>query len=167
MKISLIAAMAQNRVIGKNNQLPWHMPKDLQHFKALTRGKPVIMGRKTFESIGHPLPKRLNIVISRHADYHAPGCQVVHSLTEALDAASPAEEVMIIGGAEIYQQALARADRMYLTYIHQKIEGDSFFPEWEKGSWHETSRIEHSADQHNCYPFTFVTLERIALKIKT
>lgn len=158
--ISLIVAMAHNRVIGKNNGMPWHLPADLKHFKKITSGKPVIMGRKTFESIGKALPNRRNIVISRNAAYQAPDCEVVTSLSAALALVADANEICIIGGAQIFQEALPMADRLYLTFIDLKIEGDTFFPEWNHIHWRELFHDTHPADQQNPYALTFVTLER-------
>ena len=124
-RIALIAALAENRVIGRKNRLPWRLPADLRRFKSLTMGKPVIMGRKTYESIGKPLPGRSNIVVTRDPDYRAQGCQVVHSLDQALEAGAGHAEVMVIGGAELYRQALGRAQRMYLTLVRAEVEGTS------------------------------------------
>jgi dihydrofolate reductase len=162
MKLSLIAAMAENRVIGHENRLPWHLPADLQHFKAITLGKPVLMGRKTWESIGRPLPGRTNIVITRDAGYVAEGCVVAHSLEEAVAAAGEAAEVMVIGGAQLYRQALPLADTLYLTLVHAEIQGDTRFPAWQPGEWRETARIDHEADDRNPHAYSFITLEREA-----
>jgi dihydrofolate reductase len=162
MKLSLIVAMADNHVIGHNNRLPWHLPADLKHFRAITLGKPVLMGRKTWESIGRPLPGRTNIVITRNADYLAADCVVVHSLDEALRAAGSAAEVMVIGGAELYRQALPQADTLYLTLVHGEFEGDTRFPDWQPDDWRETERIDHGPDDRNPHAYSFITLERIA-----
>jgi dihydrofolate reductase len=162
MKLSLIVAMADNHVIGHNNRLPWHLPADLKHFRAITLGKPVLMGRKTWESIGRPLPGRTNIVITRNADYLAADCVVVHSLDEALRAAGSAAEVMVIGGAELYRQALPQADTLYLTLVHGEFEGDTRFPDWQPDDWRETKRIDHGPDDRNPHAYSFITLERIA-----
>jgi len=163
MTISIIAAMTPQHLIGINNQLPWHLPADLQRFKALTLGKPVIMGRKTFESIGRPLSERTNIIITRNVHYKKAHCQIVHSLQQAIAAAGHVSEIMIIGGAEIFQQALPLAERMYLTYVSNvKLDGDTFFPRWNSEEWQEVYREEHHPDENNKYPFTFVTLERIS-----
>ena len=162
MKLSLIVAMADNHVIGHNNRLPWHLPADLKHFRAITLGKPVLMGRKTWESIGRPLPGRTNIVITRNADYLAADCVVVHSLDEALRAAGSAGEVMVIGGAELYRQALPQADTLYLTLVHGEFEGDTRFPDWRPDDWRETARIDHGPDDRNPHAYSFITLERIA-----
>lgn len=161
MRVSLIAAMAENRVIGRNNQLPWRLSADLQRFKALTMGKPIIMGRKTWESIGRPLPGRTNIVVTRDASYQAEGCVVVHSVDQALKAAADSDEVMVIGGANLYQQLLERTDRLYLTQVKTKVEGDAWFPEFDMTQWHEIAREPHSNDEKNDFDFEFVTLERI------
>ena len=162
MRIALIAAMAENRVIGHANQLPWRLPADLKHFKQLTLNKPVIMGRNTFESIGRPLPERSNIVVTRDRDYRAEGCRVVHSIEQAVRAAAGHEEAMVIGGAELYRQMLERAERLYLTLVKAEVEGDALFPELESGQWRETAREAHRADDRNEYDYDFVTLERVA-----
>lgn len=141
MHIAMIAAMAHNRVIGKDNQMPWHLPEDLRHFKAMTLGKPIIMGRRTFESIGRPLPGRVNIVISRQADYHADGITLVSSLNDALLAAGDVEEAVIIGGGQLYREALPLAQRLYLTEIDLAVEGDTTFPQWDDGTWELESEL--------------------------
>ncbi len=160
MKLSLIAAMDRNRLIGKDNALPWRLPADLKHFKAMTLGKPVLMGRKTFESIGRPLPGRENIVITRNPGFAADGCKVVFSIEEALEYASHHEEVMVIGGANFYEQLLPRADRLYLTLIDHAFEGDAWFPQWPSEEWCEVSVEAHDPDENNRYPYRFVILER-------
>ena len=162
MRLALIAAMAGNRVIGRANQLPWRLSADLRHFKALTMGKPVIMGRNTYESIGKPLPGRSNIVVTRDARYRAPGCQVVHSLEQALQAAAGHAEVLVIGGAELYRQTLQRADRLYLTLVKAEVQGDVLFPELDWSRWRELQRESHRADASNEYDYDFVVLERIS-----
>ncbi len=152
--ISLIAAMDRNRAIGKGNALPWHLPDDLKHFKHITLGKPVVMGRKTFESLGcRPLPGRRNIVVSRNG-FAAEGAEVFASLEEALAAAqAEAEEVMVIGGAQIYQQALPRADRVYLTRVETEVEGaDAWFPELDD-SWQLCGQEAHPVDEKHPWPF--------------
>jgi dihydrofolate reductase len=161
MKISVIVAMAANRVIGHENRLPWHLPADLKHFKATTLGKPVVMGRRTWESIGRPLPGRTNIVITRDTAYTAEGCVVVHSLDEAIRAAGEAAELMIIGGAELYHQALPQADTLHLTLIHGEFAGDTHFPEWRQDEWRETGRVDHEPDENNSHAYSFITLERV------
>ena len=160
MIISLIAAMGKNRVIGKDNSLIWKLPADMEYFREKTTGKPVVMGRKTFESIGRPLPNRKNIIITRDENYKAEGCVVVHSVDEALKAAEDAEEVMVIGGSQIYKEFFPRANKMYLTFIDEEFEGDTFFPEWDKEEWKEVSREEHDKDEKNSYNYVFVEFER-------
>jgi dihydrofolate reductase len=158
--ISLIVAMSQTRVIGKDNALPWRIPADLKHFKALTLGKPVIMGRKTFESIGKPLPERTNIVVSR-SGFRATGVITAVSLPQALDIAhTHGEEAMVIGGAEIYRQALPMADCLYLTEVHADIGGDAIFPEINPQVWCEVSREHHDDDTSAQFPYSFVTLKK-------
>lgn len=161
MNISLIAAMAHHRVIGKNNQMPWHLPADLKHFKAITTGKPIIMGRKTFEAIGKPLPQRLNIVLTTNPDWSAAGVTVVHSWEQALLACDSATEVMVIGGAQLYEQTLPKATHLYLTFIDVEVEGDAFFPEWDGREWIEVDRTLLPADLNNQYAMEFVNLQRI------
>ena len=161
-RICLIAALATNRVIGKNNALPWHLPADLKRFKALTMGHPVVMGRKTYASIGKPLPGRHNLVITRNCDYSAPGCDVVHSLDAALAACRGAQEVFIIGGAELYRESLPRAHRLEFTEIHAEFEGDASFPQFSLERWRETGREIHSAEAGVPFRYDFVRYERIA-----
>ena len=160
MIISLIGAMGQNRVIGQGNALPWSMPADMAHFRLLTRGKPVIMGRKTFESIGHPLPDRENIIITRDPEYRADGCVIAHSPAAAIVAAGPTEEIMVIGGEKIFQAFLPLAQKMYLTVIDAEFDGDTHFPEWKADEWQETSRKERLADTANPHPYTFLTFQK-------
>lgn len=157
--LSFVVAMARNGVIGRDNQLPWRLPADLRHFKAITMDKPVVMGRKTFDSIGRPLPGRANIVVTRDPAYRAEGCRVVHSIEAALAAAGDAAEVMIIGGADFYRQLLPRADRIYLTFIDAEFEGDTWFPELDPARWQERSREDHAPDEQNPYPYSFILLE--------
>jgi len=163
MKISIVVAMAANRVIGRDNQLPWHLPADLKHFKQTTMGKPILMGRKTWESIGRPLPGRTNIVITRDENYDAPGCVVVHSIEAALQAAAKQDEVMIIGGAEFYRQVLPRTDRIYLTRINEDFEGDTLFPELISSEWQEAGRVDCDADDNNPHSYSFITLDRVSV----
>src|SRR5690349_8907937 len=160
MIIALVVAVAENRVIGKDNALLWRLPDDLKHFKAVTMGKPVIMGRKTYDSIGKPLPGRANIVISRQAGLRIEGCTVVDSLDAAFDAAGGVSEVSVIGGADIYRQALSRADIIYLTEVHAAFDGDVTFQTLSPDEWLETSRQPHPADERHACAFTFVTLQR-------
>jgi dihydrofolate reductase len=152
--------MDEARVIGCENRLPWRLPADLQHFKRLTLGKPIIMGRKTWESLPGLLPDRTHIVISANPAYRAEGCLLVHTLEQALAAAGGVEEIMIVGGANLYRQLLPRADRLYLTRVHTRVAGDAWFPDYEDGSWQESAREEHAADERNPFAYTFVTLER-------
>jgi dihydrofolate reductase len=160
MRVSLVVAVSENDVIGKNNALPWRLSEDLKRFKAVTMGKPIVMGRKTYDSIGKPLPGRLNIVVSRQAGLAIAGCVVKDSLRAALDAVRDASEVCVIGGAEIYRQALPLADVIYLTRVHAKIEGDSYFPKLSVQEWREEFREGHVADERHAYPFSFITLRR-------
>jgi dihydrofolate reductase len=165
MKISLVAALSRNQVIGRDNALPWHLPADLKRFKAITLGKPIIMGRKTYDSIGRPLPGRQNIVISRNPDFKADGVTVVESLDAAVEAAADAPEVMVIGGANVYYQFLPRADRLYLTVVHTQInDGDAFFPAYNRREWRLTREETHPADASNPYPYSFMTWQRITTR---
>ncbi len=157
--LSLVVAAGENNEIGKSGRMPWHLPADLKHFKALTLGKPVIMGRKTFEAIGKPLPGRRNIVVSRRPGYNAPGCKVTPSFTDALVQAAGVAEIMVIGGGEIYREALPRAQRIYLTRVHAHFDADTFFPAIEPMSWREVSREDHPADVQNTHAYSFVMLE--------
>ena len=163
MKLSMIAALAANNVIGRDNQVPWRLSTDLKRFKALTMGHHLIMGRKTYESVGRPLPGRITVVITRQPDYAAEGVQVVHTLEEAVRIAAQAgdEEAFIAGGAEIYAQAMHRADRMYLTRVHAEVEGDTWFPDFDDVSEWQLVDAEHfDADENNEYPFSFLTYDR-------
>lgn len=155
----MIAAMANNRVIGLDNNMPWHLPADLQHFKKVTTGKPVIMGRKTFESIGRPLPGRRNIIITRNENYSASGIETVTTPEAALDLVNEVEEVMIIGGGNIYQQFLPLATRLYLTFIDLAVEGDTQFPDYEaEANWQIVDEQQNKPDEKNQYSYKFVTL---------
>lgn len=157
---SLVVAVAENGVIGRNNQLPWRLPGDLAYFKLVTMGHPIVMGRRTYESIGRPLPGRTNIVVTHQRGYAAPGCVVVHSLDEAWKAADGAGEVSVIGGTALFRDALPLADRIHLTEVQAKIEGDTFFPAFERGEWRETEVARHPADAKHEYPFRIVVLDR-------
>jgi dihydrofolate reductase len=159
--ISMIVAMADNRAIGKDNELLWHLPKDFQHFKSVTMGKPIIMGRKTFESIGKPLPGRKNIVITRNNDFAAEGVVVVHSIDAALQESKEFDDVMIIGGASFYQQMLPKVSTLYVTVVHGQFEADAFFPELKSKDWEIIENIKHEADEKHAYPFSFITYRRI------
>lgn len=166
MRISLVVAMDKNRVIGHNNKLPWYLPEDLRFFKRVTMGKPIIMGRATWESIGRPLPGRTNIVVTRQPDYEAEGTKVVHSMKEALLLAEAIgeidgrDEAMIIGGSEIFLDSLDYADRIYLTEVHAEVKGDTWFPEFDRSEWKEVSREDFEAQGPNPYDYSFVVLDR-------
>ena len=161
MRVSLICAVSQNGVIGANNRLPWRLPADLKRFKRLTMGHPVIMGRKTFESIGKPLPGRTNILITRQEDFQAPGCRAAASLEEALELCGNDPEIFVIGGASVYSQALPFADRIYLTQIHHDFQGNTRLFPIDPAAWQETSREDFPADSQNPYSYSFLTYERI------
>lgn len=166
IELALMAARARNQCIGRNNELPWRLPGDLQYFKRVTRGKPVIMGRRTWESLNRALPGRTNIVITRSPDYEAEGGEVVHSLDEALElgkqvaARDDAGEVVVIGGADIFRVALARADRVYMTEVHADVDGDTFFPDMEAGHWREVEREDDAAQPDDEYDYSLVVYER-------
>ncbi|RYF19905.1 MAG: dihydrofolate reductase [Flavobacteriales bacterium] len=160
LEVSIVVAISQNNAIGKNNQLLWHLPADLKHFKAITTGNCIIMGRKTYDSIGRPLPNRRNVVISRNADLKIENVEVVNSLEEAISLCANEKEVFIIGGAEIYKQALAFTDTIYLTTVHKEYDADAFFPEINNDDWLETSSESHKADEKNEVDYTFTTLKR-------
>lgn len=166
MLISMIAAMANNRVIGADNSMPWHLPADLQHFKRITLGKPVIMGRKTYQSIGKALPGRLNIVITGDQGFAVPDGLVVNSCAEALQIAQnhpeSAEEVMIIGGGSIYQYFMPQCQRLYLTLIDLDVQGDTYFPEYHTSNWQQLTAETHPADMKNPYNYQFITLAKSA-----
>jgi len=159
--LSIIVAVADNGVIGSGNQLPWRLPDDLKRFKALSLGKPIVMGRKTFDSIGRPLPGRLNVVISRQPGLDIAGCTVVTSIDEAIAAAQPAPEIVIVGGADIYRQVLPRVRLIHLTRVHANVAGDVVFPKLEEHEWREVAKEYHPADERHVHAFTFSTLERV------
>ena len=158
--ITIIAAVAENNALGKNNQLIWHIPADLKRFKKITSGHDVIMGRNTFESLGKPLPNRTNIVITRNKNYKAQGCIIVHSLNEAIYEASQDENPFILGGAQIYTEAIKIADKLDITLVHETFEADAFFPEIDENIWDEISREDVEADEKNKYDYSFVTYLR-------
>jgi len=162
MRISAIFAMSENHVIGDQNKLPWHLPADLRYFKNMTSGKPVVMGRKTFQSIGRPLPNRRNIVMTHDKNFQAPGCEVLHSVDETLSTLKDCEEVFIIGGAQLFTEFFPRVERLYLTLIHKVVYGDTHFPEFEESEWQEVSREDHKADAENQYAYSFITLIKSA-----
>lgn len=180
MQIALIAAMAKNRVIGINNTMPWHLPDDFAHFKRLTLNHPIIMGRKTFESIGRPLPSRRNMVISRNVDFKATGVEIFSTLEAAISAANIPEDalntgtskasidtILIIGGATLYAQALPLAQRLYLTQVDAEINGDTWFPEIDLTQWRESSRAHHASDARHAYAFDFVEMVHHAFTFPT
>ena len=158
--ISLIVAMAQNGVIGRDNSLPWRLPEDLKRFRACTLGKAILMGRRTFESIGRPLPERTNLVLTRDRSWSAHGVIVVHSVEEALAQAGSSDELVAVGGAQIYRLVLPFARRIYLTHVHADVPGDTTFPEFDSTQWADVEYSSHPADGEHAYPLTFVTLER-------
>jgi len=166
MKRSMIVAMAENRVIGINNNLPWYLPNDLKYFKQVTMGKPILMGRKTYESIGKPLPGRTNIVITRNESWQANGVKVVHSLEDAFSLASSIveidgqDEMMVIGGDQIYQTSLPAIDRIYLTKVHAEVDGDAYFPELDWSEWKEVAREDFKAEGPNPYDYSFIVFDR-------
>lgn len=162
MKISIIAAVADNKVIGNKNFLPWHLPADFKYFKENTLNKTVVMGLKTFESIGKPLPERKNIILNNDENYVAPdGCFLAKSIEELLEMVKNDEEVMICGGASVYRQFLPLANRLYLTFVHHNFEGDTYFPEFDIKEWKEVKRIDNEPNEKNIYPYSFVVLERL------
>jgi dihydrofolate reductase len=166
--LSMIVATADNNIIGKDNDMPWHLPADLAYFKKVTLGKPIIMGRKTFESIGRPLPGRRNIVISRDESYQAEGIDSVTSVEQALalvdgsDGNEGAEEIMVIGGGAIYAHCLPKADRLYITHINAAIDGDTQFPNYDDGSWKKTASAVRDSDEKNVHQLDFCVYEKIA-----
>jgi dihydrofolate reductase len=158
--VCIVAAMAENRVIGYRNRLPWHLPADLAHFKRLTLDKPVVMGRRTWESLPGPLPRRTHIVVTRDPSYRAEGCILVETPEAALEAVD-APEIMVVGGESLYRAMLPKASRMYVTLVAASPEGDAHFPEWVPESWREVSRERRPCDERNAFDLTFLTLERI------
>lgn len=168
MRKAMIVAMAKNRVIGRKNQLPWHLPEDLKYFKRVTMGKPIVMGRKTYESIGRPLPGRLNVVLTRDANWQAEGVQVAQTIDTAFSRAiteaksKEKDEIMVIGGDQIYALCLPLVDRLYVTQVHAEVEGDAYFPvvEWEH--WQQVSSEVHRASDNNPYDYSFVVYDRIS-----
>ncbi|WP_458355106.1 dihydrofolate reductase [Peribacillus frigoritolerans] len=159
--ISLMVAMDQNRVIGKNNKLPWHLPADLQYFKKVTMGHPIVMGRKTFESIGRVLPGRENVIVTRNQEFKAEGCVVLHDIAQIkMFADNDDEEVFVIGGAEIFKEILPFTDRLYITEIHETFEGDTFFPEIDENEWDVISSNPGGIDEKNRFAHDFVILQK-------
>ena len=160
MIISLIVAMDRRGVIGLDGALPWRLSADLRNFKAITMGKPLVMGRKTHESIGRPLPGRQNIVLTRQRDYTAQGCDICHDAEQALAACTGAEEVMVMGGAALYELFLPRAGRIYLTRVQAEVDGDTWFPPFDASAWREVERRDQPADERNEHPCSFLLLEK-------
>jgi dihydrofolate reductase len=161
MKISLIVAMASNRAIGLNNRMPWHLSADLKKFKQITMGAPILMGRKTYESIGRPLPGRTNIIISRNPSYRQPGCLVFNDIETALEHCRDAEEIFVIGGSAFYRSMLPVADTLYLTQIHKDFPGDTFFPEIDAEQWVEVDREDIRDDPDAAFSYSFLKLEKV------
>ena len=161
MRLSIVVAMDDNRLIGSKNQLPWHLPADLAYFKKLTTGKSILMGRKTYDSIGRPLPNRRNIVITRNANISIPGCEVVSSIDHALELTKDDPEVMVIGGASLCEQLLPKINRLYITKIDGEFEGDVFFPKYDDFDWLEVSCESHPKDNSNAYSYKFIVLDRV------
>ena len=162
MNLTIIAAMSENRVIGRDNDLAWHLPDDLKRFKELTKGHHVIMGRKTYESVGRPLPNRTNIVVTAQRDYKAPGCIIVNTLKEAIQKAENDSQPYVIGGGKIYEQALALSDTLELTHIHAQVEGDTYFPEVDTTKWQIVAKESHPADEKHEFAFDFLTYQRVS-----
>jgi dihydrofolate reductase len=160
MKLTAVVAASDNDVIGRDNALPWHLPADLAYFKRVTMGKPMLMGRKTFESIGRPLPGRRNLVLSRRG-FSAPGVESVTTLEEALERVAGAAELMVIGGAEVFRLAMPRLDYLHLTRVHTQIDGDVFLPPLAPGEWREVRREDHPADERNAIAMTFIEMQRV------
>jgi dihydrofolate reductase len=158
--VSLIVAVADNGVIGRDNALPWHLPEDLKRFKRITMGKPIVMGRKTYESIGRPLPGRHNIVVTRDANYRREGVTVVHSVAAALESVDGAQEVVVIGGADLFRQFLPRAQRVHLTRVHADVPGDIHWAPLDGTRWHRTAAEEHPADERHAHAMTFELWEK-------
>ena len=154
--ISAIVAMSENQVIGRDNQLPWHLPADLKHFKQITLNHTILMGRKTYESIGKPLPNRRNVILTQDSSFKAAGCEIVHGLPSAL----AFEDLYIIGGAQVFELCWPYIHRLYLTLIHQQIEGDAFFPSLDLKQWRLVSREDHQADAQNAFEYSFLVFEK-------
>jgi dihydrofolate reductase len=160
MRRTLVVAVARNGVIGRNNHLPWRLPDEIAYFKRVTMGHPVVMGRRTWESIGKPLPGRENIVVTSQRDYRAPGATVVHSLDEAWKAAEGADEVCVIGGNALFAETLPIADRIHYTEVEAEVEGDTYFPPFDRGEWTEREVERHAADARHAYPYRILVLDR-------
>jgi dihydrofolate reductase len=161
MNISIVVAMSSNSLIGRDGDLPWHLSADLQHFKSITMGKPMVMGRLTYESIGRPLPGRENIVLTRDPDYKADGCTIVHDLEQITSRCSDTEEIMIIGGAQLYIETIPLANKLFITEVHAELAGDTFFPDFDRKQWREIERQYFDADEKNDFDYSFVVLEHV------
>jgi len=161
MDISIVVAMSSNSLIGREGGLPWRLSEDLKHFKSITMGKPIVMGRLTYESIGRPLPGRENIILTRDPEYKAEGCTIIHQLDQMKSSASDADELMIIGGAQLYLETLPMANKLFVTEVHAELDGDTFFPDLDRSQWREIERQRFKADEKNDFDFSFVVLERI------
>ena len=159
-QLSLIVAMDRNRLIGSENGLPWHLPADLKFFKRTTMGKPIVMGRKTYQSIGKPLPGRQNIVVTRDSAFSAEGCEIVGSIEQAVESCPESQEIMLIGGASLYRQTLERASCLYVTRIHHEFSGDTWFPEFDERRWRVESREDYEADSRNPYAYSLIKFVR-------
>jgi dihydrofolate reductase len=159
--ISFVVAYDRNRAIGKNNRLPWHLPDDMKHMRKLTMGKPLIMGRRTWDSIGRPLPGRTSIVLTRDRDFRCDGCLIARTTEEALKLAAAAPEIIVFGGARVFEEFLPVADRIYLTEVEAKVDGDTHFPVLDPTEWREVERTRHPADERHAHAFSFVTLDRV------
>jgi dihydrofolate reductase len=159
--LSIIAAVSENNVVGSKNNLPWRLSADLKRLKSLTMGHHIIMGRKTWESLGRPLPGRVNVVITSDKNFHAKGATVVHSLKDAINISAEDSEVFIFGGGKIFREALPLVDKLYLTIVHAIVEGDTYFPELNKNEWKEISKENFKADEKNEHDYSFVTMERV------
>ena len=160
MRLSIVVAMDDNHLIGKGNGLPWHLPADLAFFKKITTGNSILMGRKTYDSIGKPLPNRRNIVITRNPDISIPGCEVVDSIEKALFFTQDEEEVMVIGGANLFEQLLPDISRLYITHIEGEFEGETYFPNYDESDWLEVSCESHQPDEKHKHPYNFIILKR-------
>lgn len=160
MKTAFVVAMDEQGLIGRDNDLPWRLSADLQYFRRITMGKPILMGRKTHESIGRALPGRQNIVVSSLADYQAEGCDVVNSIESALKLAADEDEIMVIGGSSLFEQMFDIVDKLYLTRVHAELEGDTWFPQWDKTKWQLISQESHPADEKNDYAYSFEVYQR-------
>ena len=161
MKTAFVVAMDEQGLIGRDNDLPWRLSADLQYFRRNTMGKPILMGRKTHESIGRALPGRQNIVVSSLTDYQAEGCDVVNSIEAALKLAADADEIMVIGGSSLFEQMFDTVDKLYLTRVHAELEGDTWFPEWDQTQWQLISQESHPADEKNDYAYSFEVYQRV------